>query len=181
MGMFDYVVVLDEILSCPHGHRVDGFQTKSFPDPAMDVYLLEGPRLFRVARALTDSEEVSENWRLRETEAVFERRHPLESVTPPAEIVFYTHCSACVPVLVRTDRAFMGDLVQEHTLWVEFRVGFRPGMRQIERVSGTRADLMSELREHGLRVLRDDEPLAVAHREILVARQTPQRYGRRRP
>jgi hypothetical protein len=179
MGMFDNVVVLDEVLSCPHGHRVDSFQTKSFLDPTMDVYLLEGPRVFRVARSILASDEVAENWRVRGSEAIFERRHALEPVTPPDEIVFYTHCSACSPVLVRTDRAFMGDLVHEHKLWVEFRATFRPGMRQIERVSGTRADLMSELREQGLRVLRDDEPLAVAHREITAARNDPQRHGRR--
>jgi hypothetical protein len=34
MGMFDYIVVLDEILRCPHDHRVDEFQTKSVDDPA---------------------------------------------------------------------------------------------------------------------------------------------------
>ena len=50
MGMFDYVVVLDEILRCPHGHRLGGFQTKSFADPAMDTYLLEGPHVYLVAR-----------------------------------------------------------------------------------------------------------------------------------
>ena len=180
MGMYDYIVVLDEILSCPHGHRVDDFQTKSFADPGMDVYLLEGARVFRIVRGFSRSEEVPEDWRIRGTEAVFERRYPLEAVTPPGEIVFYTHCSACSPVLVRTDRAFMGDLVDEHKLWVEFRATFRPGTRQIERVSGTRADLMSERREQGLRVLRDDAPIAVAHREILAAREDPRRRGSRR-
>jgi hypothetical protein len=29
MSLFDHVVVLDETLHCPHGHPVDGFQTKS--------------------------------------------------------------------------------------------------------------------------------------------------------
>lgn len=35
MGMFDNIVVLDEMLQCPHGHRVEGFQTKSFDHPSM--------------------------------------------------------------------------------------------------------------------------------------------------
>jgi hypothetical protein len=48
MGMFDNVVVLDESLRCPHGHRVEGFQTKSFADPTMDTYLVEGPRVYLV-------------------------------------------------------------------------------------------------------------------------------------
>ncbi|MPZ17537.1 MAG: hypothetical protein GEV06_06455 [Luteitalea sp.] len=36
--------------------------------------------------------------------------------------------------------------------------------------SGTRDDLVTELRDEGLRVLRDDEPLAIAHHEIRAAR-----------
>jgi hypothetical protein len=51
MGMFDNIVVLDEILRCPHGHRVEGFQTKSFADPTMDTYLMEGPHVYLVARS----------------------------------------------------------------------------------------------------------------------------------
>jgi hypothetical protein len=43
MGLFDTVVVLDDLLHCPHGHRVSDFQT-------MDVYLFDGPRVYRVAR-----------------------------------------------------------------------------------------------------------------------------------
>ena len=36
---------------------------------------------------------------------------------------------------------------------------------------------MTELREEGLRVMRDDEPLAIAHREIRAAREgCPTRY-----
>jgi hypothetical protein len=35
MGMFDNVVVLDETLRCPHGHRLEGFQTKSFDNTSM--------------------------------------------------------------------------------------------------------------------------------------------------
>jgi hypothetical protein len=89
MGMFDTVVVLNERLRCPHGHRVEGFQTKSFADPAMDTYLIE-----------------------------------------------------------------------ERQLWVEFRAAFDPtGQRHIERTSGTRDDLVTELRKDGLRAMRDDEPL----------------------
>ena len=179
MGMFDYIVVLDEILSCPHGHRVDGFQTKSFPDPGMDVYLLEDARLFRVRRGFSDPDEIPEHWRIRGTEAIFERRHHLEAVALPREIMFYADYSACSPVLVRSDRAFPRDLVHEQKLWVEFQATFPAGRRNIERLSGTRTDLMSELREQGLRVLRDDEPLAIAHREILAAQHNQERYGRR--
>jgi hypothetical protein len=39
---------------------------------------------------------------------------------------------------------------------------------------------MAELQEEGLRVLRDDEPLAIAHREIRAERAATPRRGRRR-
>lgn len=177
MGMFDHVVVLDETLRCPHGHQVDGFQTKSFADPSMATYLIEGSRVYLVARGgLLDSDEaVAGRWRLDGNEAVFQQRHRAEPVVPPAEILFYTACAECPPVLIRCDRPrAWGDLIDERFLWVEFRAVFDPnGMRHVERTSGTRDDLIVELREEGLRVMRDDEPLAIAHREIRAARDAP--------
>jgi hypothetical protein len=39
---------------------------------------------------------------------------------------------------------------------------------------------VTELRDEGLRVLRDDEPLAIAHHEVRAARDAgPPRRGRR--
>jgi hypothetical protein len=65
--------------------------------------------------------------------------------------------------------------------WVEFRATFGTDYsRRIERTSGTRDDLATELREDGLRVMRDDEPLAIAHREIRAARDTGPPRSRRR-
>lgn len=175
MGMFDHVVVLDEVLRCPHGHPVEGFQTKSFDDPAMDTYLIEGPALYRVERSpFGDSdEEGGQHWTLNGGEAVFRRRRAVESIVPPGDLVFYATCKACAPVLVRGDcPGAWGDLLDERRLWVEFRATFdRAGQRHIERTSGTRDDLASELREEGLRVMRDDEPLSIAHREIRAARE----------
>jgi hypothetical protein len=183
MGMFDNVVVLDETLRCPHGHRLEGFQTKSFDNPSMDVYLFEGPRVCRVARGMFggSSDTSPEHWQLDGDQAVFECRHPVEAVVPPREIVFYTSCDECAPVLIRGDRAHAwGDLVDERQLWVEFRATLGPNEpRRIERTSGTRDDLVAELREEGLRVLRDDEPLAIAHHEIRAARDSGPRRRRR--
>ncbi|MPZ17527.1 MAG: hypothetical protein GEV06_06405 [Luteitalea sp.] len=185
MGMFDNVVVLDETLRCPHGHRVEGFQTKSFDDPSMNTYLFEGPRVSRVVRGrfADPGETAATHWQLDGKEAVFQRRHGVEPILPPREIVFYTSCGECTPVLIRCDRArAWGDLVDERQLWVEFRATFGPGEpRRIERTSGTRDDLVTELREEGLRVLRDREPLAIAHHEIRAARdEAPSRRRRRR-
>jgi hypothetical protein len=185
MGMFDHIVVLDESLHCPHGHRVEGFQTKSFADPTMETYLVEGPRVYLVARSGFGDSDAAEaaHWLIEGSEAVFRRRHAVESVVPPREIVFYTSCHACAPVLVRCDHARVwGDLIEERHLWVEFRATFDPdGRRHIERTSGTRDDLVTVLRQDGLRVMRDDEPLAIAHREIRAARDAmPSRRRRTR-
>lgn len=69
--------------------------------------------------------------------------------------------------------------MNERQLWVEFRATFGPGEpRRIERTSGTRDDLAAELRDDGLRVLRDDEPLAIAHVEIRAARDRLPLRGR---
>jgi hypothetical protein len=180
MGMFDHVVVLDETLHCPHGHPVDDFQTKSL-DAAMDTYLLNGAHVYRVERGLFgDDEAVAERWTLEGGQAVFQRRQAVEPLAPlPPEIVCYTTCRACEPVLIRSDAArARGDLVEERQLWVEFRVTFeKDGQRHIERTSRTRDDFITELREEGLRVMRDDDALAVAHCEIRGIRhaQSPRR------
>lgn len=174
MGMFDYMVVLDESLRCPDGHQLDGFQTKSFDNPSMATYLITGPDVYLVARAGIGERDGNSaaHWRLDGPGALYERRHAVSSVVPPCEVVFYTTCDACAPVLVRSDatRAW-GDLVEERRLWVEFRATFGAGQsRRIDRTSGARSDLIAELREQGLRVMRDDEPLAIAHMEIRAAR-----------
>jgi hypothetical protein len=89
----------------------------------------------------------------------------------------YSHCDECEPVLVRTDRpGLFGDIVSEHSLFVDFNLTFRPGEPvQTERTSGTRDELKAELRRRGVYVLEEDEPLAIAHREI---KRAGERYGR---
>jgi hypothetical protein len=173
MGMYDYIVVLDEVLCCPHGHQVDGFQTKSFDEPSMDTYLFSGSHVHLVARAgLDDGDDNAAHWRLEGSEAVYQRRHAVTPVALPGEVVFYTTCDECAPVLVRSDYPRLwGDFVDERRLWVEFGATFvRDQPRRIERTSGTRDDLVAELRGEGLRVMRDEEPLAIAHRQIRAAR-----------
>jgi hypothetical protein len=181
--MFDYVVVLDESLRCPEGHQLDGFQSKSCDHPAMETYLLSGPCVYLVARrGLGEGDDnPAAHWRLDGTNAVYTRQHAVSPITVPNELVFYTTCDTCAPVLVRSDHArTLGDLLAERRLWVEFRATFGAGSpRRIDRTSGTRTDLIAELRAEGLRVLGDDEPLAIAHLEIRAARDArpPRRHA----
>lgn len=140
--------------------------------------------MYLVARGeLANADDVATpQWLLNGHEAVFQRRHAVEPIVPPREILFYTSCDECAPVLVRSDgvRAW-GDLIDERHVWVEFRATFDPdGLRHLARMSGTRDDLVTELRSEGLRVMRDDEPLAIAHREIRAARDARPSLKRRR-
>jgi hypothetical protein len=176
--MYDHVVLLDEPLSCPAGHPLGGLQTKSFDDPTLCTYLIRGDRVFRTAGRSwrdDDTEDERSAWRIDGDEAVHETHYRLERVSPPGEVLVYSHCAHCEPVLVRTDRATLwGDIVQEHRLFVEFTLQFAEGAPMIvKRLSSDRAGLMDELRRNGLRVLEDDAPLAVAHREIQRARREP--------
>lgn len=177
MGMFDHVIMLDEPLACPAGHPVAGLQTKSFPEPSMSTYLIAADRIVRAGRHSwrdeTDEDERS-TWRITGDEAVHETRYRLEPVLPPAELHVYSHCQHCEPVLVRVDRASTwGDIVHEHSLFVEFSLAFPRGEPMTaRRITGGREELMEELRRSGLRVLDDDDPLALAHHEIQRARET---------
>lgn len=184
MGMFDHVVMLDEPLTCPAGHSIGGLQTKSFPDPSMSTYLIRGDRVVRTAgRSWLDATDEDERsaWRITGDEAVHETLYRLEPVSPPADVCVYSHCERCAPVLVRVDRASTwGDIVQEHRLFVEFSLQFSPPSSEAEpmrvkRVTAGREELMEELRRAGLRVLEDDDPLAVAHHEIQRARRESNR------
>jgi hypothetical protein len=172
MGMYDTIVVLDEPLSCPAGHPLGFFQTKSFPDPSMSTYLIDRGRVFRAVRhSWGDEEDEQATWRISGDEAIHETRYRLEVVSPP-EVQVYSYCRTCKPVLVRVDRPrSWGDIVQEHWLPVDFSLHFPRGEpMRVKRVSGDRKVLMEELRRSGLRVLEDDDPLAIAHREIQRAR-----------
>ena len=73
----------------------------------------------------------------------------------------------------RTDGVTLwGDIVQEHRLFVEFVLRFPEGApMRVKRVSSDRLRLADDLRRMGLLVLEDDDPLAVAHREILRAKR----------
>jgi hypothetical protein len=176
MGMFDHVVMLDEPLACAAGHPVGGLQTKSFCDPSMSTYFIGKGRVLRTARGSwhdETEEDPRSAWRIAGREAVHETRYRLEPVSPPAALRVYAHCSRCEPVLVRTDRATLwGDIVQEQRPFVEFSLQFpEGGPMRVQRISGGREELMEELRRNGSRVLSDDDPLAVAHREILRAKR----------
>ena len=121
-------------------------------------------------------------WRIDGSTAVREHHHELREIGMPRTVRVYGQCHACQPVLFRTYRpSFSGDIVHEHDLFVDFSLTFRAREpMQVERTSGTRDEMKKELLSRGLCVLGDDEPLAVAHREVKSARERLDRSERRR-
>jgi hypothetical protein len=174
MGLSDTVLLLDDtVTACPQGHRLRSFQTKDFDDPSMSTYVVHAGRLHLASPCHRGFDEAdSGKWRIEGNEAVREERYALKPVADRTVIRVYSQCDQCAPILVRTDAAHVfGDFVSEYALFVDFRLTFRPGEPvSVERLTGTREDMRADLRERGLYVLSEDEPLAVAHRELKRAR-----------
>jgi hypothetical protein len=187
MGMFDSVSFLDRVieLRCPHGHALRSFQTKDFDEPSMNMYLVHDGRLYlAVSSGVWHSEGEEEKWRLEADEAIREHRFKLREIRGPLTVRAYGNCTGCDPILVRTgEPGLFGDIVTEHAVFVDFRLTFRPeAPTRVERTSGNRDELKAELRRRGVYVLEDDEPLAIAHREMKKARErlipkAPRRRG----
>jgi hypothetical protein len=171
MGLYDTLVLLDDLeaAACPEGHGMRSVQTKDLDDPSMSTYLVRCGRLYLATprHGEVDDDEAS-SWRIEGNAAVREHHFKLTEVRRERSVRVYGHCRECEPVLVRTDRAtFLGDIVNEHALFVDLTLTFRRGEPiQVQRTSGTRAVLKTDLRSRGLHVLDDGEPLAIAHREV---------------
>ena len=180
MSLFDTVLLLDDTAAaCPHGHRLRSFQTKDFDDPSMSTYIVHEGRLYLASSGRSGFyEHDAGEWRIEGEDAVHEDRYSLKQVVGRSVIRVYGRCDRCEPILVRTDdtRPF-GDFVSEYALFVDFRLTFRPGepVVSVERLTGMRGDMRTDLRARGLYVLADDEPLAVAHRELKRAREASAR------
>jgi hypothetical protein len=179
MGLYDTVLFVDRIdeVSCHRGHALRWFQTKDMREPSMHTYLVHHGRMYlaEAADATFAAEDDAESSRIEGDDhpyAVREHRFKLHEVRGPLTLRVYGSCKACEPVLVRRgEPGFLGDLVIEHAVFVDFRLSLLPGAPiAIERTSGTRDDLKADLRARGVYVLEDDEPLAIAHCELRHAR-----------
>jgi hypothetical protein len=179
MGMSDTVIMLDahSRLCCSEGHALRSFRTKGLLRPGLCTYLVQGAKIY-LARSGTsnapgDHEAEARGWRVDPPLAIHEQAYQLREVEPPPSLRIYGSCSRCAPVLVRNETpAAWGDIVTEHAVFVDFNLTFRVGEPlQIQLVSGTREALQRELRAGGAYVLEDDDPLAVAHRTLRLARE----------
>ena len=165
MGMFDTIVVIDDepAIACPHGHRIRDLQTKDF-DARMATYLLVGGEL-KEARPIDHSETT--RWTIQGDRAKLEYDHTLVP-TYIRSFEAYGTCDECEPVLVRQDKnmGFFGDIASEHKIFVSMNIEIRDRTIQIKHNEGDRDAMKRDLTSRGLIVLADDEPLAIAHREL---------------
>jgi hypothetical protein len=167
VGLSDDVVLLDGNASCPEGHVIGRVQTKDL-DRSMSTYVLAGGVL---RQAIQDTEDEGERWRVEDDVAIREERFRTEVVPGPRTLRGYASCERCAPILVRTDGRGVFDLVDERRPFVDFEIVLGSGApTRIVRTSGTREEQVKDMLARGLHVLRDDEPLAVAHREAKDAR-----------
>jgi hypothetical protein len=177
MGMFDTILWLDDSaeVTCTAGHRMRSFQTKDFDVPSMRTYLVHRGQLV-LAASLKDDDYAE--WRVDGSNAVREQRFALAELTGPRSLRAYASCDECPPVLVRTEggSGWLSDLVAEHRVFVDFTLTWQPGGPvRVRRTSGSRDDMKADLLARGLCVLGDDEPLAIAHREVEAARRSRER------
>jgi hypothetical protein len=176
VGLSDDILVLDDSACCPAGHRVARLQTKDL-EPSMSTYLLTRGAL---VHAVPEDRERSDGWRLEDGVAVREERYRTEVVSGPRTVRAYGHCDRCAPILIRTDGRGLFGLVDEREPVVDFDVVLRPGEpAQLVRTSGTRDEQVKDMLARGLFVLREDEPLAIAHREATGARDRLEALGHR--
>ncbi len=167
VGMYDTILILDRgLVRCHAGHEVRELQTKDF-DCLVTTYLVANGKLLCVTETVP-SDEWRGGWRVEHGVAIHEERHATEPVTTRHTIRAYGRCRDCAPILVRSDGSgFPLTLVQEHSVEVDFELVVRAGEPlQIVRTSGSRDEQKEELLRRGLRVLGDDEQLAVVHREV---------------
>jgi hypothetical protein len=204
MGLTDDIVNIDDAqLQCSNGHRISVLRTKDL-DPNRETYLLLGGTLIHVLRWSSPraraehgvhgdtgdkrDDELNPAWRIQDGIAFREERFKTETVTGRFKLRAYGQCSRCEPVLIRTDGLdFFGDIIEERSVYVDFELTLSPDEAvHAVNISGTRQEFERRLLDRGLHVLRDDDPLALAHRtakeakarlEALDPARIRERYG----
>lgn len=169
MGMFDTIRVIgdDPRLLCAEGHQLDDLQTKDL-DCNCDIYWLYNGVLYRPpgddeGGARESSWDAGGDVLVRRSTEAFPRCHTTIS------FLVYSHCPLCRPVVFARGEA-RGSFIQDGNIdtrqpWCEWRIHLAQGA--VEAVSPVRLESRASVREdvefRGLRVLADDDPIALAH------------------
>ena len=108
MGMYDSFYIMSaadtEKISCPAGHRMVNveLQTKDLECVMASYHVFEG-RLFMLKR---NADEQTEPPVMHGDSLIITRRQEGRSVDLTQNVVVYTHCHKCLPVVVEQDSAW---------------------------------------------------------------------------
>jgi hypothetical protein len=168
MGMFDNMVLLGEgagLVRCAHGHVQEDLQTKSL-ECLLDVYYVYERILYRSMRAAEERivkprEMEDARLKLRFERDAFRFAHT-------GEVVVYTHCKDCDPVVYESASSF-GGRVSDRRIWVEYELDFRKGrlVKTGALSARTREETREQMLRDGVAVLPDDDRVARRHLEML--------------
>lgn len=161
----------DLLVRCTAGHVLRDLQSKEIESPSAEFVIYDG-RLYGDVVHEPETEALVEGAIVRMQRS---RLRP-KSYTGSARV--YAHCFGCM-VLYHDRLMGLGDEVAEREPWVEVVLLFEEG-RLVEIVPyciETRDDVREALASRGLRLLGDDEPLAILHRRELAKQRIASGYA----
>jgi hypothetical protein len=168
MGMFDNVILLGEgasLVRCAHGHAQQDLQTKSL-DCLMDDYYVHDRVLYHAMRG--GEAPVAKPRRLEDGKLRLRWERDALRVTLTGEIVAYTQCHDCDPIVYESESSFAGH-ISDRRVWVEYELQFRDG-RLVEAVAlsaKSREETREEMLRDGVAVLPDEDRVARRRLEML--------------
>jgi hypothetical protein len=181
MGMFDtFIWDKESAPKCLEGHQIFSYQTKDL-DCNMDTYYVYKNEVFQYNKHHTTDESVFSTYEKADISKIAEYPRALllrrtDMALPcgfTSTVRMYANCQHCRPVLTAgTGPSWNFDRVQENNVWVELDVKIQGGsIKEIAhpkesssfRQAGSRETLKKMLKEQGVLVLEDDNPIAVAH------------------
>jgi hypothetical protein len=170
MGSHDVIKLVgaSDALRCAHGHEVREFQTKDLGESLATYFVCDG-RLYKLDQNMDGPRHHSEDYRL-EGDTLVVTRQEKATLVSAGEVVVYSRCTACLPVLVETSNDWMGA-ISEHHPWVQFVLRFE-GSRLMER-RPDRVETRDDVRKKHPEAIPDDDRVARRHFERRASKGTP--------
>jgi hypothetical protein len=166
MGMFDTMIMLGksaDLVACAHGHAQDDLQTKSLECSLDDYYIYERV-LYRKTRS---GDRIPKTRQVEEGKLTLRFESEATLVAHTGEVVAYTHCEVCDPIVFENWSSFHGG-VGDRRIWVEYVLEFRDGrlVKAAPLSVKTREETREQMLSDGVAVLSDDDRVARRHLEM---------------
>lgn len=163
MGMFDTMIMLGksaDMVSCAHGHPQSDLQTKSLECLLDDYYIYERV-LYRKAKS---SERIPRVRQLEDNKLTLRFESEAARVAYTGEVVAYTHCELCDPIVYEEWSSFHGG-VGDRRIWVEYELEFHDGrlVKATPLSVKTREETREQMLRDGVAVLPDEDRVASRH------------------